>query len=105
MSTLTYSEHVQNLDSLLNEIREARENDDYESVSPLSVDDIITRRVWLTFGGPNVYLDFDLCDEGSFYSCLSAKYVHVWGTDRVEYQLSDDEAEELFSFYALEIKQ
>lgn len=105
MSTeLTYRQHVQNLDALLNEVREAMESEDYESIAPLAVSDIITRRVWLTFGGPNVYIDFRLIDEGSFYSCQSATYVHAWGSDRVEYQLSDDEARELFDAYALELK-
>ena len=105
MSTeLTYRQHVQNLDTLRNEVREAMQNDDYEAFAPLSVDDIITRRVWLTFGGPNVYIDFRLIDEGSFYSCQSATYVHAWGNNRQEYQLSEDEANELFNAYALELK-
>ena len=105
MSTeLTYRQHVQNFDDLLNEVREAMQNDDFDAVAPLSIDDIITRRVWLTFGGPNVYIDFRLIDERSHYSCLSAMYVHVWGNDRVEYQLSDDEAQELFDAYGLECK-
>jgi hypothetical protein len=105
MSTdLTYRQHVQNFDDLLNEVREAVQNDDFDAVAPLSIDDIITRRVWLTFGGPNVYIDFRLIDECSHYSCLSAMYVHVWGNDRVEYQLSEDEAQELFDAYGLEYK-
>ena len=105
MSTeLTYRQHVQNFDALLNEVREALQNDDYDAIAPLSVDDIITRRVWLTFGGPNVYIDFRLIDEGSFYSCQSATYVHAWGNDRVEYQLSENEAQELFDAYGLECK-
>ena len=105
MSTeLTYRQHVQNLDALLNEVREAMQNDDYEAFAPLSVDDIITRRVWLTFGGPNVYIDFRLIDEGSFYSCQSASYVYAWGNNRQEYQLSEAEADELFNAYALELK-
>ena len=105
MSTeLTYRQHVQNLDTLLNEVREAMESEDYEAIAPLSVDDIITRRVWLTFGGPNVYIDFRLIDEGSFYSCQSATYVHAWGNNRQEYQLSEAEADELFNAYALELK-
>ena len=103
-TALTYRQHVQNLDALLNEVREAQQNEDYDSISPLSVDDIITHRVWLTFGDPNVYIDFQLCDEGSFYSCLSANYVHVWRSGRVEYQLSEAEAQELFDAYALECK-
>lgn len=46
MSTeLTYRQHVQNFDDLLNEVREAMQNDDFDSVAPLSIDDIITRRV------------------------------------------------------------
>ena len=105
MSTeLTYRQHVQNLDALLNEVREAMESEDYEAIAPLAVSDLITRRVWLSFGGPNVYIDFRLIDEGSFYSCQSATYVHAWGNTLQEYQLSEAEADELFNAYALELK-
>ena len=101
---LTYRQHVQNLDALLNEVREAIESEDYEAIAPLSVDDIIIRRVWLTFGDPNVYIDFHLIDEGSFYSCQSATYAHAWGNNLQECQLSEAEADELFNAYALELK-
>lgn len=105
MSTeLTYRQHVQNFDDLLNEVREAMESEDYDAFAPLSIDDIITRRVWLTFGGPNVYIDFRLCDERTHYSCISATYVHAWGNNRQEYTLSEDEADELFNAYGLDVK-
>jgi hypothetical protein len=101
---LTYRQHVQNLDDLISTIREAQQNEDYESIDPLCIDIRITKRVWLTFGGPNEYIDFSLDDHGSYYSCISAVYVHVWGSDRVEYQLSEEEADELFYAYGLEFK-
>ena len=99
MPERTYQQHVQNFGTILNDIREAREQDCYDDTDPLCIDTHILKRVWLTFGGPNIFIDFELNEHGT--EVYKAEYCYRWGSNRHEYLLSDDEADELAEFYGL----
>ena len=95
---MTYTEHRDNFRAHLNEMREAIANERFEEIDPLSIDTTIRKRIWLTFGGPNVFIDIFFDSDNDI---TGGTYVHRWGNDRVEYPLELAEAEEIAEIYCL----
>lgn len=95
---LSYKEHVNDFRERLEELREAYENEDYDAIDPLCIDSRIRKRIWLSFGGPNVWIDIIMDEDGIVES---GKYEYRWGSGSQTYELSDDEADEIAQLYGL----
>lgn len=79
--------------------RNGTEFEEYEDASefldnwPLSLDTSITVKVWLTFGGPNAYIECQ-CSKGSYGTLEldSATFIAAWGSNSKETLLDSTDA-------------
>lgn len=96
---LTYREHVQRFTNHLTALREAIENEDYENADPLCIDTVVRKRIWLGFGGPNVWIDIFLDAERGY--AIDGRYEYRWGDVSHTYELSEEEYDEVAELYGL----
>ena len=95
---LTYKEHVQDFTFHLEALRKAREEERYEDIDPLCIDTFTRKRIWLTCGGPNIWIDIILDNDGQPYA---GTYEYRWGSESQTYELSNDEVDEIAEAYCL----
>lgn len=79
----------------LEEWREEAHNPDGYGPEALSVDQRVVSRIWITFGGPNAFIDYDHRDG-------SAELFSTYSGEPVTVELTPEEAQEVEELFQLE---
>lgn len=66
----------------------------------LSIETIETVRIWLTLGGPNIFIDVQFTKHKN---CIGGRLHYAWGSESMDYPLTQEEAEEIADlFYVID---
>lgn len=83
------------LSNRLKEWREEAQDADGYGPEALSVDQRVVSRIWITYGGPNAFIDYD-------HATASAELFSTYSGEPVTVELTGEEAREVEELFQLE---